>query len=81
MVATRISRQTITVYLLWTAVCGANLMFLLLAPGARWNLVDSVTASLTLSGVLSAVAFAMWCAARGIGLLNKLADRLGYQLS
>lgn len=69
VVATRISRQTITVYLLWTAVCGANLVFLLLAPGARWNLVDTVTASLTLSGVLGAIAFARL---RGLPLTDPL---------
>ena len=49
--ASRLSRQTIGIYLLWTALCGANLVFLLLSPAARWNLVDTVTAVLTLGGV------------------------------
>lgn len=45
--ASRISRQTIAIYALWTAVCGANLLFLLGAPAARWTVVDTDTASLT----------------------------------
>ena len=64
--ASRISRQVIIIYSLWTAVCAANLLLLLLSPGVRWSVVDTVTASLTVGGVLIAT---------GIGRLRGL--RLG----
>ena len=54
--ASRISRQVITVYTLWTAVCAANLLLLLCSSGVQWSLVDSVTATLTLGGVVVATA-------------------------
>ncbi|MGE0857716.1 MAG: hypothetical protein AB7P42_01360 [Gammaproteobacteria bacterium] len=63
--ASRLSRQTIIIYCLWTALCGANLLFLLLAPDARWNLVDSVTTGLTLGGVTLATLIGR---ARGLRL-------------
>ena len=63
--ASRISRQTIAIYALWTAVCGANLLFLLVAPAAHWTVVDTVTASLTLGGVLIATVVGR---ARGLRL-------------
>ena len=49
--SSRISRQTIAIYTLWTAVCGANLLLLVISPAARWNLVDGVTTVITLGGV------------------------------
>ena len=52
--ASRISRQVITIYSLWTAVCAANLLLLLLSAGMRWTVVDTVTAALTLGGVVVA---------------------------
>ncbi len=54
--ASRISRQVITIYTLWTVVCAANLLLLLLSPGVAWTLVDTVTATLTLGGVIVATA-------------------------
>ncbi len=54
--ASRISRQVITVYTLWTAVCAANLALLLCSSGVQWSLVDTVTATLTLGGVVVATA-------------------------
>lgn len=63
--ASRISRQVIVIYSLWTAVCGANLLLLLLSPGVRWTLIDTVTASLTLGGVVIATAIGR---ARGLRL-------------
>ncbi len=63
--ASRISRQVIIIYSLWTAVCGANLLLLLMSPGVRWTLVDTVTASLTLGGVVIATAIGR---ARGLRL-------------
>lgn len=53
----RIARQTIVVYALWTALCGANLALLLMA-GATWTAVDSVTAAIVLAGVASTLAVA-----------------------
>ena len=63
--ASRISRQVITVYILWTAVCAANLVLLLCSAGVQWSLVDSVTAILTLGGVVVATAIGR---ARGLQL-------------
>ena len=63
--ASRISRQVIIIYSLWTAVCGANLLLLLMSPGVRWTLVDTVTASLTFGGVVIATAIGR---ARGLRL-------------
>lgn len=63
--ASRLSRQTITIYTLWTVLCGANLLFLLFSPEARWNLVDSVTTGLTLGGVTLATLIGR---ARGLRL-------------
>lgn len=63
--ASRISRQVITIYSLWTAVCAANLVLLLVSPGVQWTLVDSVTATLTLGGVVIATAIGR---ARGLRL-------------
>ena len=54
--ASRISRQVITIYTLWTAVCAANLLLLLLSPGVVWTRVDTLTATLTLGGVVVATA-------------------------
>ncbi|MBK8957035.1 MAG: hypothetical protein IPM80_01070 [Proteobacteria bacterium] len=63
--ASRISRQVITIYSLWTGVCAANLVLLLVSPGVEWTLVDSVTATLTLGGVVIATAIGR---ARGLRL-------------
>ena len=67
--ASRISRQTIMVYLLWTALCGANLILLLCSPSAHWNTVDSVTAGITGGGVVTALALARW---RGLRLTDPM---------
>lgn len=67
--ASRISRQVITVYSLWTAVCAANLLLLLCSSGVQWTLVDTVTATLTLGGVVVATGIGR---ARGLRLGDPL---------
>ena len=57
---TRISRQTIIIYLVWTLLCSANFLLLLCSASAYWNTIDSLTAAITLAGVLSAIAVARW---------------------
>ena len=54
--ASRIARQVIIIYSLWTAVCAANLLLLLISPGVQWTVVDTLTAGLTLGGVVIATA-------------------------
>ncbi len=56
--ASRISRQTIVIYLLWTVLCGANLALLLLSEAAAWNSIDSATAAIVLAGVAGTLAVA-----------------------
>ncbi|MEQ8661823.1 MAG: hypothetical protein RLW62_13495 [Gammaproteobacteria bacterium] len=51
----RVIRQTVTIYVVWTIVCGANLVYLLIA-GGTWNEVDTLTATITGAGVLGAIA-------------------------
>jgi len=60
----RVIRQTVVIYVVWTVVCAANLVYLLIA-GGRWNEVDTVTAAITSVGVLAAVAAGR---AHGVGV-------------
>jgi hypothetical protein len=60
----RLARQTIAVYAVWSVGCFANLALLLATPGVVWSAIDSVTAWVTGAGVVSAT---MWGRARGVG--------------
>lgn len=53
--ASRVSRQTVVIYGVWTVVCSANLLALLLSAGARWNHVDTATVAITGTGCLAAI--------------------------
>lgn len=53
--ASRVSRQTVIIYAVWTVVCSANLVALLLADAVLWNHVDTVTACITGGGCLAAI--------------------------
>lgn len=61
--ASRVTRQTLAIYAVWSVVIGAALGVLLLSGDAAWNHVDSVTAAITLGGMAGAVAVAR---ARGV---------------
>lgn len=63
--ASRVTRQTVAIYAVWTFVVAAILLALLLADGTRWNHVDSWTAVVTLAGMAAAVAVGR---ARGLGV-------------
>lgn len=51
----RVARQTVVIYALWTVVCGANLVALLLTEATRWNHVDTATAWITGGGIVAAI--------------------------
>lgn len=53
--ASRIAVQTVIIYAVWTLVCGAVLLELLLTEAARWTHVDEVTAVITVAGCICAV--------------------------
>jgi hypothetical protein len=53
----RVMRQTVVMYAIWTGVSVIILAQLLLL-GAHWNVVDSLTACLTLGGVVGAIVAA-----------------------
>ncbi len=53
--ASRVSRQTVAIYALWTIVCSVNLVALLVTATARWNHVDTATALITGGGCLAAI--------------------------
>ncbi|MEX2482170.1 MAG: hypothetical protein WD928_15035 [Gammaproteobacteria bacterium] len=50
----RVIRQTVIIYAVWSVVCAVNLVYLL-AAGAVWNEIDTVTALLTGAGVVAAI--------------------------
>lgn len=53
--ASRIALQIVIIYAVWSLVCAAVLLALLLADAAQWNHVDDVTAVITVAGCALAV--------------------------
>ena len=61
--SSRVSRQTVIIYTVWSIVMAVDLMVLLIASAFAWSELDTVTAAITLGGILAAVLFGRW---RGI---------------
>ncbi len=54
----RITRQTVATYAVWTVLVALNVAALLRYGGMRWNALDTLTALLTGGGVLTTLAIA-----------------------
>ncbi len=52
----RVSRQTVVIYVVWTAVISVDLLMLLRASGATWSTLDTITTAATLAGIGTAMA-------------------------
>ena len=60
----RTARQTVVIYAVWSIVIAGTLVNLLVL-GAEWKQLDSLTATLTLAGVILSI---IWAKLRGVSI-------------